>query len=1475
VSQHLYLDNRDGFGERDFTLFLSEIGKSSHDKNKPATRTFTFVPTGDTSDWVIPARGALVRLEDTRFMSRHPGVRDGVVFTGYVTQDPAPVVLGKAGGTVYGFRCACTSEDYAANLLALPAKTYVNTTRGEIIVDLLMTMFDGLPPYDVSKIFKGGVERLYQVDTGKQFTDIISAFATADSFTYYVIDGHFIYQPEADAFPTSNDTTTKLVIDQSDPRFTADGLKLQPVSTTIKNDITVIGNAEPTTFVREHFISDGYQPFFQLAFLPFGSVGNSLLKDDLTGDTVDTGLWTEVDLPSDYIRPFEGSLNIVGGDGVIGTGSAFLRSRRGLELSGLIRTRDGELSFPPGATGQGVIGGMYTSAGATMPEADLFCGWRVHLGTTPNLYPWGPSGQETASGVTLNLSHHYVLRRTFEVDRPIRNQMSYQTSANSSVQTFDADPGADASCYITWMLDEIVDDDPANVFTVSTTVLRKKYDNITDFVLYCPVVSYNLHAVLNYVEIFRPQQVNVLVNDVPIVVGNALDGARCAITTESGASRLAWYATPLPSQASRSGLTATDVVTIPPPGAMVEVQYWRSDVAIARVTNAASIALERQRFSGSGSRQQIVHAGDLKPIPNTSEECQALAQALIADQAEPRYEGTYAFETSEGNPTELCYMPLPGDLIPVSVTLPDTTIISQSLPVSRVETALTGRGCYAITLTFGALSREREAIRQLVLKRASTLDDPSIADVEAIANDNLTALSPPIDPSVSIDSITATAFSVTLLASGYVGFEVRTDDTGWGQPNYVTRFSPATHTFARSQRDQSYYIRPYNASGIYSRRSAFVRVQHPLPNTIAITTVDGVISPTTVEVNITLPNNPDLAGVLVRDTNSSGTLLYQGDGVITLSQAAGVNAIAGTGRLTVRIPNASSARSYNVWIAPYDLLGTFGTPTTFSITKPSPAVSSVTTTGDPNIWKWGTTNVGDGDLADLTLFDGLGNILKSYTVPAKQSYLSVGAGYTTQHLDVSVRDQWGSSSSGSTRSSDNGVPPQPGITVAVNVDSASPNGGTFFGVYWDFLYAGAGHVNMDSADQLVLQYSPNSLFTTPSTITEIPLSPVANGYTQVNAPLAAFFFRIRAHNAFGWSAWSNVTLATTGSALDALAPGGVYNFNAPALHTAITLGTSGYSVANANDGTGRSLTGLNSGGFVSQDLINAIKQKDNAGISRTLINANNNVNSLLNGTTIEGYSFRARDGLNGSGFVALNLPFPILQFDGAGTPRVLINGSQPVSALLDGPTITGYANRAGTGLDSSGFITRSLPFSISQFDGGGTLRTILNNSYGVSSLADGTTVVAYSNRAGAGLDGNGFLASRILPGVAMYNPGGGLNNIFLTNYHNLDYVNDSGSYVRTSYVERDGANRGYSGFNGSCQIVVGLSSGYGALGVNDMADSVFRAFGSIDFGGSRITTDHVDGYSIRYSVVSVFNITSNSLGAMAPGVTQGDDFRYI
>lgn len=1305
MAQAIYLDAQDGFGPRDFTKFIYELGKFQYQKNDPSVFDFKVVPVSGVSNWTVPTRGAYIRVEDDRWDSRVPGVGLGVVWTGYVTEDPAFQFLGVGpdGGEVWGYQVNCTSDDYLAQTKQLPAVTYINKPRGQILKDLLQLMFAGgdVFPFNTDNVYDGGTERVYYVDPGKTFAQIATDFANADGFSYYVLDHFMVYAPQSTFLPNSSDPKIALRVDEQDPRYVPDALQLERAYKDVINDVTVFGNDEASTLVKEHYVSDGYTGSFQLAFIPYGLIENSLLKDDFTGNSIDTSIWLEEDNSSNYIQAFDGSLNIVGG---VDDGSVFLRSIKGTELSGILQTRDGELQLPPDASGTGIIGGLYTTAGLKMQEADLACGWYLDLDAKV-LYPYGPSGKEVAAGVSLNTAHDYVLRKTITVDRPNRALTSY--TSPSTLRVFGADsPSATAT--ISWTLEEINADNPSSVIHTTTTVLTKQYADFPDFAIYAPVVTYGLHVVMNYVEVFRPPQVSVSVDGVPVQVGNYLDGGRCTITTDvstsnitsasgalytptnngsasqtnvqAGTATLNWYAIPQALQYTRSGGTAADIVTIPAQGAQVEITYWKADQSRARVQNLASIARERQKFHDDGLRQWVINQGQVTPTPRTSEECQFLAQAYLDDRQYGQFQGTYSFVSVENDATELRIWPMPGDLLPLLLTLPDGSVVDETLQVANVDVTMDGDRAYAFNLTFGPVNRYDLAIRSLVNQRESSLDDFSITTIPISTVEVLNqGLVRPDDPGpVTITAISSTAFTIQMdssLPSGVVGYEVRTDDTGWGQANCVARFTSNTHTFTRGLRDLSYYVKPYNAGGLYSVRSAFVRVQYPLSNTMAITGVDGTISPDFITVTIPLPTNPDFAGVIVRQDNSAGTVIYYGDGITAKTQVSGVNLLPGSGNMVLQIPNSSAVKDYTVWIAPYNLIGEFGTTATFNLNKPDPNVTNLTpTASDPNVWTWSGSNA---DSYDINIFDSNGSLIGSDNVPGDQTFYNLGNGDIQRTIEIVGLDSWGSGgNSTATHDADTGVPTKPQLQLSLSVaDQANaPTGSAVVGCNVVFPQP----YNLKSATKIQVQWSSDSSFTTYQHA-EAPT--IADAVSlQLHAPKQFLYFRAYATNAFGDGPYSDTIPFNTGDPLNPLSPdSNGWDYGSPSFKGGIRLtGPSGYSLTTANDGTGRSITGLNTQGYVALNILNGIDQYDPSGIARTLINVANNVSALANGSVVETGGIRGYYGLDGNYYLTSRLLSSVLWYDASGTPRSgYLLGYNTLDSVSDGGTYarTTYGQR--------------------------------------------------------------------------------------------------------------------------------------------------------------------------------------------------------
>jgi hypothetical protein len=1371
----------------------------------------------NTSDWTS-GQGLRLGIGGTRFQTIL-GYVDDVAFYEDIALSEACIEQHWAARTwsvdlahthVFGFNLPCTSDDYLFQKHQLPAKTFINNNRGDIIKSLIQTMFNDVVPFpwDLSNIYPGGIERVFHVDPGKSFAEILTEFADADNYTYYCLDGHVVYAPEGVLQPHTNDPLYAVTIDEQDPRFTPEKLQINRVSSMIANDVTVLGEDEGTALVREHFVSNGADPFFELATTPFGTELTTLIQDDLT-NAIDTGVWEESDGAGDYIRPFQGSLNIIGGTS---DGKTYLIGRKGIELAGIIYARDGEFSTIDSSTGEGWIGGMYTEADGALLEANLFSAWYVNA-DTHQLVPVGPTGRENASAFTFIANRHYILRRVIEVDRATRSFLSFASGVDGNFTTFsDTDPVANAT--ITWSIESIDDTDVHNVVKTTTTLLRKSYNNAPGFVAYAAIVSKSLHCVMNFVSVFKPPQVAVLVDGQPILIGSYLDGGRATITADGDKSRLAWYAIPVPEQYYKQGGDLQNVVTIPPEGKQVEIIYRQKAQSRARVINQESITDERRRFGfrDNGVRQVVINAGEKKPTPRTSEECQFLAQAYLADRRATQYQGNYAFTTVKNTSTELRFWPMPGDLIPLVVNQPDGAVVKQTVEISQVTATAIGTDAYEVSMSFGPVNRFDIALRQLLLARRSSVNDPSIETIQPVEAQELLDgdATLPDDPDpFTIESISATTVTIRMASAvpaGVAGYEVRTDDTGWGQPNYLAQFTGATYTITRGLRDVRYFVRPFNVAGRYSRRSAMVRVVYPLTFTIGVSGIDGAISPERVTVTIPLPSDLDFAGLEVRTTNSSGAVLYQGNGVTTHVQADDVNVIPGSGRLQLDIPNTLVATSYTVWVAPYNIIREYGTPSTFTVTRPSTALTGPATIDtderDNTKLSWPGPD-SDPDSWRIHVFDPAGTIVDTVTLPGgNRSFpITPRVDYT---YEVSPWDPWINNYAdpgfpSASNPGDFGVPTIPSLASAADF-APDENGGIKIVVTLSAI-----NVNWQTADFIHWVWSSDPTF--PDGVSDYVQDPAPTGTIgniQVSKTFvevdANFYFKARVHNAFGWSEWSSVLFAQTGNTLDQLAYNNNWETGNPIFGSSIRLMPSGYFTSDANEITNRGYLGFNSFGFITRNLLNPIQQFDAFGNPYTIINVNDPVSDLFNGALVENGADRGFNGFNSSYYLQTAMLNSVFQFDPFGVHRTMINAGHNVQALLNGATVFDGSNRGINGFTTGFLLNTGLVFGAYQLDSGGTHRTVINGSHDVTFLTNGANVNTGASRALGTITAGLLWNSNIAFGNRWVNQFGGLSGPFLLGIGSMDDIRDGGTFGRTTYNQVTGGDRGFRGLDGNAWL---------------------------------------------------------------------------
>ena len=1295
--QALYIDS--GNGPVDFTKFVYEWNKIDIRKNQPWLFDCSVAFVSGVPGWREPKRGDYIRFEDSRWESRSPGVPDGVLFTGYVTSDAEYQFLGTRNGEkVYGYKVVCTSEDYLPNSKKVPARTFINKTRGYILRALLTEMFQGgQQAFDTSYIYDGGVERIYQTDPKKLWTDIAADFAASDGFTYWFLDRKVYYSPERLTPPASSDSRYTLVLDEKDPRYNPDLVSVSPVSNEVANDVTVFGLEEPTILCQELFVSDGYQGDHPLAALPYGIDESNLIVDDFTGSDIDSSVWEERDT-TNKIQMFEGALNITGGSGAW-DGTHFVRSLKGVELTGVTTLRDGEIYFAPSISpGLGILGGLYTSDDCLL--ADLWCGWRLSSsGLSASLSVIGPAGTvPSGSTIALNLNHHYVLRRTI-VSSTFLPEFVVQKDPRTGALIQVPERGVQF-CQVAYVVEEINADDPANVIKTRHDLGVHVWQS-PEYALYAPVVSYDLHLVMNNVAVTRPSQVAVYVNDQPQIVGSYLDGGTCSIVPDGNRAKLAWYSVMGTSvslnEAERS---SAEVTTIPQRGSKILVSYRKSDASRARVQSAVSIADERRRFKDDGLRQLTLEAEDVKPSPRNTEECLMVAQAKLADLQTVALEGSFEFLTKRDDPTELRYFPLPGDRIPYRVDTPEGIELDALLDVTNVSCVPVGKETFYFTVEVGPINRFDDAQRALMRRRSSSLDDVSIAPREIHTAELMTYdwIPDPFPPKVSVigGSIVTDMnpwFPATL-PSGVTGYEVRSEDGGWGITNstYVGTYYAPQFTLSRDRREKVVYVKPLRVEGAkvtYSRRPAMIRTVVPRPNTIVISGIDGEIEDNIATFWIPLPKDPDFGNIRVIGPDAAD--VYIGDGITTIwaetNSARPVcktaTAILENSRivLTIEMPDLaylqSSGRSYAINVYAQNLLGEIGPTTGFTATRQAPAIVTPPSPNpiDPSTWSWEgyarnwRVNVYDED-------DGLEG---SWELPEGTTEWNIGRFGRRSRVEVEPGDEYGYGFPGSEEApGDVDVPGAPSIGTSV---ASPPLNNNYAKIFW------TPGTNSNSVTDWEVQGSTTVDFAAP----EIKhFSGETLQYDELTEGMA-IWFRVRGTNVFGTGAWSFPMQAVTGRSLDPISLGGSYNPSAPVINPNWRAGgISGYLMSQVNDASGRSFTGLASDGTVGLDLPFAVYQKNNVGTRYPIIRGDNDVRAMASGNTIWDGGFRAVAALDGNGWLQSAIRYGVGMFNSSGGYYGIIRSGDPesnIDNILDGGTYarTTFNQRNGGGRAIVGF----------------------------------------------------------------------------------------------------------------------------------------------------------------------------------------------
>ncbi|HZD31874.1 MAG TPA: hypothetical protein VE779_09460, partial [Candidatus Angelobacter sp.] len=607
----LLIDNQDGRGLQDYSVYLdaAKLPKLVRKLNQSATME-AWLASGEAG-FCVPASGARVVLQ------RDDGYK---LFTGYLSSAPQMEYLGATqAGTAWRYALGAMDDSWLLDQNAPTARIpMANRTAG----DALRTITNDVLPggLDLSGVQDLGQVNQFVESSQKSWSEHAQELATMERGCVRASDGKLVFQPVGQQV---------IAINESDAKFSPQGLMLVQ-SDCLANDVTIVGELEPTMYVSDYFIGDGTTLGFYLSRTPFAKTTVTVFEEEYAGPGLSPTLWYVTD-PNGKVAVSGGQLQISGGPAAVGL-------LEQIELAGGLRIQHGQMTLTAASTG--TVGGIYNSS---VTDSNCVAGFSIAPNGSNCSIQALINGANTGTPLVTQAGHLYALTTQLFVNEAHRVHQTYC----SSVHAGGNGRGGDAIAAAMRVVLSVHDVDPNNPGTMAlpATVLFDDVLSATpSFALYALANGADMHAQVAYTRL--QQMVDVEVRS--MIPGQAFrtrlpgalsDGGECYIST---AGELHFYP-PYPPQASEQ----------------IVVSYRASARAIARVQDTNSIA---SHSVGANHGQRSMVRRMSVPLAPTSIDCENAALALLDDTVQPAWSGEYTI-VSDCLPTNDV---LPGDAVQIA-----------------------------------------------------------------------------------------------------------------------------------------------------------------------------------------------------------------------------------------------------------------------------------------------------------------------------------------------------------------------------------------------------------------------------------------------------------------------------------------------------------------------------------------------------------------------------------------------------------------------------------------------------------------------------------------------------------------------------------------------------------------------------------------------------------------------------------------
>ena len=781
----LLIDNLDGHGALDYSAFVDlSAGVSVVRKlNRPVECRVSLVSA--SGNCVVPSAGArvvLVRYDDSD------------VFTGYLMAAPSNRYLGWSDlGPQYSYELVALSDAMLLEQKApSPEPPFVAQSAGGAFERLTL---DALPGwFDLSGVQAGDAIPYFSVDPSKSWAASAGEIALAARFSYRDGAGRLFFAPLAQS-------TYSLT--ESDSTFSPDDLRLESVN-RLANDLTVLGQLEPATHVKDYFVGDGYTTTFYMSQIPFTRsnqiplYNRTILNEEYT--ELDLTHWTVLD-PTNAVSVSNGQLQVAGGNGQ--DGQTCLEFVEQIEMGGATILEHGDVAF--NAASNGVVGGLYSGAVAV---ATCVAGFRITPSGTDCGIQALVAGALAGTPLVTQSGHHYVFTTYIYPTEIYRMQQVFHSSAHPSGS---ARGGAAVTCDVRVVL-QVHDIDPANPATQvapATVLYDGVISNAPGFCTYALINAASMECSVAFTYIFLA--IDALVRTTPdggtavtAQVGSLIDGAECKV---SNTPTLQFYPEFIPAL-----------------NEAIEVTYRSQGHAAARVINSASITAHRNG-ADNGVRASVRQVAI--PVPRTSGDCEIAALALL-DDAGQGWAGEYQAWSRflPGGAEDI----FPGDGLAVNVPSRGASFLAIVREVDLTATDLAGETArYTLKFADAGDPSLDFGFSDAVVKESQVLTPIDVSQVGATYLADLTNA----EIVVALNTSTTVTIDAGFTPPAGWGIEVRYSNTGWGagnDRNLVGRFTTSSFTLPRYARGQTYFLRSYDNSSPakYSRYSTALHIDYPL-----------------------------------------------------------------------------------------------------------------------------------------------------------------------------------------------------------------------------------------------------------------------------------------------------------------------------------------------------------------------------------------------------------------------------------------------------------------------------------------------------------------------------------------------------------------------------------------------------------------------------------------------------------------------